>query len=48
MSQPVILINTFTVEPENQQEVVELLHARYRRPCTLRQGLRVRRAPSQP
>jgi Antibiotic biosynthesis monooxygenase. len=35
MSQPVILINTFTVEPENQQELVELLtratedHVRY-------------------
>jgi quinol monooxygenase YgiN len=35
MSQPVILINTFTVEPENQQEVVELIaratedHVRY-------------------
>jgi len=25
MSRPVILINVFTVEPENQQEVVELL-----------------------
>lgn len=25
MSQPVILINVFTVEPDKQQEVVELL-----------------------